>query len=334
MRDAVAIIGCKYPDRSGTGDFLTYAANYAGTAGADALKLEISQNYATKYPGQTWSGTHTTLTQLAQDTAMATVLGDVRFVRFFFNTFTFANGVNNKWVNDWTPADDAAEYAELYALACHLLATYSGKEFVIQNWEGDWALLASFTPGDPVPVDRLARMADYLRTRQRAISDARRDTPSTSTVVHGVEVNRCLDLFGDRVHQILARVRPDAVSFSLYECINTYGANQAATEAIIQTRMTRAAFNVRNALKPGQVRLYIGEYGWPEKEAGFISLGLNMAQLVAKVRTVAQSLGITDCAFWQLFDNEEQSLGVIRGFAVYDRSLALTDQGAALVGVW
>lgn len=333
MQDVVAIIGCLYPDRSGTGDFVTYAADVAGDNGATGLKFEFSESHTTKYPDQDWDGAPTTLTELAQETCFETVFSDARFSRFVINTITFANGVNNDWVNEWPPAADAAEYTEVYNFACHLLSTYSGKAFVIQNWEGDWSLIGSYTASDPVPVDRLARLGSYLRTRQRAIRDARRDTTSSSTIVHAVEVNRCLDLYGDRVHQLLHMVRPDAVSFSLYECINTYGANTAATEAIIESRMMRAVFNIRRVLG-NNVGLCVGEFGQPELEAGFISLGLDVGALTLKVRSVATTLGFLHCAFWQLFDNEEQSPGVYRGFCVFDDTLTLTDQGTALVAVW
>lgn len=332
MRHGVAFVAGKYPNRSGPQDYFTYCADAAADIGADAVKAYATPTYTTVYPNQTWGASHTTLTGLVQDAAYAAMFSDARLTRFFLNTWTFANGINNKWINEWTNADDAAEYTEIYNMAVHLLSTYSGKEFVIQNWEGDWALLGSFVFTDEVPPQRANRMACYMRARQRAIRDARAAVTSTSTIVCAFEVNRCLDKQGARVHEFLDRVRPDAVSFSLYECINTYGANQAECEANIERLMTRAAFNVRRVLGP-QVRLYIGEYGWPEAEPGFSGLGLNLGALIQKVIDTADALGFTDMVFWNLFDNEEQSPGVPRGYYVYDETLTLSDQGTKLATV-
>lgn len=327
MRHACAFVASKYPTR--TNDRLTHGADVAGDLGFEALKIYATPSYATAYPQQAWEASHATLTALAQDAAYEAVLGDARFNRFFINTWTFANGVNNKWINEWTNADSAAEESELYDFCVHLLSTYSGKEFVIQNWEGDWALLGAFDVNATANPDRMRRMAEYLRSRQRAVTRARAAVASTSKILHAVEVNRCLDKFGGRVHQLLAEVRPDAVSFSAYESINTWGANQAAAEANIEALLTRSVRTIRGVLGPN-VRLYIGEYGWPEAEPGFNSLSLDGGALVQKVSDVGDALGITDCVFWELYDNEEQSPGVPRGYYVYDETGALSAQGTKL----
>ena len=330
MRHACAFVASKYPAR--TTDRLTHGADIAGDFGFEALKLYATPAYSTAYPNQNWETTHTTLVSLAQDAAYEAVLGDARFNRFFINTWTFANGINNKWINDWNNGDDAAEESELYDFCVHLLSTYSNKEFVIQNWEGDWALLGAFDPTVVVTPDRMQRMAQYLRARQRAVTRARAAVASTSKLIHSVEVNRCLDKFSGRVHELLDQVRPDAVSFSAYESINTYGSSQAEAEANIEARLTQSVRTIKRVLG-NNVRLYIGEYGWPEAESGFASLGLDLGDLIQKVSNVGDALGITDCVFWQLYDNEEQSPGVPRGFYVYDETGALSEQGTKLAAL-
>lgn len=329
MRHSVAHVAGKYFNGA---SFLVNGADAIADAGGDSVKLYATPSYVASYPGQTWGAAHTTLEELAQDAAYAAVFGDSRLVRFFLNTWTFANGINNKWINDWDNADGAAEESELYDFCVHLLSTYSNKEFVIQNWEGDWALLGAFDPTAVVTPDRMRRMADYLRPRQRAVTRARAAVASSSKLIHAVEVNRCLDRFGGRVHQLLDEVRPDAVSFSAYESINTYGSSQAEAEANIEARLTQSVRTIKRVLG-NNVRLYIGEYGWPEAESGFASLGLDLGDLIQKVSDVGDALGITDCVFWQLYDNEEQSPGVPRGFYVYDETGALSEQGTKLAAL-
>lgn len=314
-----------YPVRS---DHLTYGASLAAASGCDAFKVFWSDGYATSdYPLQDWSAsTPTNLTQLAQTTTMTSVISN--FNTIVANTWTFANGRNNKWVNNWTPADDAAEYQEIYNLATWWLANQPGKTLVIQNWEGDWSLLGSFNEFDSVPADRPARMANYLRTRQNAINDARRGSTSTARVLHGVEVNRCLDDFGARVHRdVLPHAIPDMVSFSLYEAINTWGTGQTDALANITRLFTRARDVVRAHTK-GKCPMYIGEFFWPETDTGFTSLGLDGGGLCDRVLDLASSMNFWGAFGWNLFDNES------RGYYVVKPDNTVSSQGAALRARW
>lgn len=329
MRLACAHVDPKYPDRSVEQDTLTYGADGVATFGFTGIKIYATPNYVSSYPQQAWSATHTTLVALVQDPAYVTVLTDVRLERYFINTWTFANGINNNWINAWTPADSLAEENELYDLCVHLLSTYSNKEFVIQNWEGDWALLGAFDPYAIANEDRMQRMADYLRARQRAITRARAAVTSTSTVVHAVEVNRCLDKFGGRVHMLLDQVRPDAVSFSLYECINTYGSSQAEFIANIQSRMLEAARTVRRVVGEN-TRLYVGEYGWNELQFNFPAAGLDLGAAIQAVNDTGDEIGMSDVVFWEFRCNEELSPGSYRGFCVYKPDGSLGIQGTKL----
>lgn len=334
MIDGVAFVDCKYPDRSVPMDQLRHCADTLGGLGAGAWKWYWTGAYASSYPQQSWDGAHTNLTELLGDSSFQYVINNAPSV-VILNTWTFANGINNKWINDWSKADGEAEEAELYDACCALLALDDGRTYVIQNWEGDWALLGSFNVKAPITKDRANRFCAYMLARKRAILRARNDVPSSTKLVFACEVNRCLDLAGFRVHRLLKRIKPEAVSFSLYECINgLLSGNQAGSEAQIERRMRRAAFNVRRELNY-PVILYVGEYGQNERETSFIGLSLDAAALTAKVRSVADALGFAYCAFWQLFDNEvSASPGPYRGYAVFDENGDPTIQGAYLLSVW
>jgi hypothetical protein len=256
------------------------------------------------------------------------VFNDSRFTRFFIDTWSFTNGIFDPWRQTVTTAQLAAEYTEWYNLAVFLLSTYSGKEFVLQSGaECDWSLIGSFNPANPVPPYRTQAYAAFLNVHQRAVEDARKNTLSTSTVIHAVEVNRVLDDYSERVHRnVLPLVNVDLISYTAYEAINFWGANQTDAENNIQLYLTKALRRLK-AVKPG-TRIYVGEYDWPQDEPGFTGIGLNVAGLIDKVISICNAEGITDLVWWQIFDNEEQSPGVPRGFGLYNRNGSSTTPGA------
>lgn len=335
IRHACAVVACDYPIRTAGGDILQYATDAAGDLGFPALKIFLTPNYnggpdPTKpdYPGQDWDTTYNTLVNLAQDSGFAAVFSDARFDRFIIDVWSFTNGIFNPWTADITKAQLASEYTEWYELAGYLLSTYPGKEFILQSGaESDWALLADFDPTLSVPPYRVERYAAFLNVHQKACEDATRDNPSTARIVHAVEVNRVLDDYGVRMHRdIFPLIRPDAISYTAYEAINTLDSDQATAEAILDRQITKAIRRIQKAM-PG-ARVYIGEYAWPQDESWFTGLGLDTGALIQRVIDTAEDLGVTDLVYWQIFDNEEQSPGVPRGFSLYDRNGNNTTPGS------
>lgn len=322
-----AFTNSKYPDRTSAADTLTYGVDFAADNGFECVKLYLSPAYATDYPGQAWETTHTSLLSLVQDAAFEAVLGDSRVTTVVLNVWTFANGLNNDWVNA-QPLDQLTdEYDELRDLCEHLLTTYANKTFIVQNWEGDWALLGAFDPEAPEDSWRPARMAAFLRARQRAVVDARAAVASSSRLIHAVEVNRALDTIGYRVHRDVApRVRLDAISLSAYEAVNAFvgAASQGAAEDAIEARLRELVADVRRH-NPG-VPIYVGEFGFPQDEASMT--GFDVGGFLDRILSVSDELGLTHLVWWQLFDNEEQSPGVPRGYGLFDRDADEATPGA------
>lgn len=337
----VAHVAPDYGPRTVGGD-----ADEIADEGFHSIKLHLSPAYQIEYPLQSWSGTHTTLTQLASDPAFAAVFGDPRLTRFVLNVWTFANGINNPWTQAVAPnsggeavANLAAERAEIRELAEHFLATYPGKTFILQGSELDWAYIGTASEAArqfTVPPYRRDQMAAFFSERQRAVEEARARVVSSASVLHGMELNLVLDDFGPRVHRdVLPLVLPDVVGFSSYEAILTLFANdQAASEAEIDRRLRRAFDLVqavyRNAGR-APVPTYVGEFGYPEVEAWFIALNLDTAGLIDRIVDTTTALGMTDVILWQHRDNEEQSPGVPRGFYVILPNGTTSAQGAAFI---
>jgi len=330
IQHCCAHVGGKYPVRA---DFLTYGADLIAGLGFTAIKLFLSSDYAVKYPNQTWSGTHTTLTALIQDPAFVTVLSDARFTTFLLNPWTFTNGIYNPWVTNITEAQLSAEYTEMKTFVEYLLTTYPGKTFHISNSEADWSLQGSFSQIAEVSIGRCERMAAFLRRQQKAVNDARSGLTSTARVLHSVEVNLALDEWGRRlIPDVLPIAVPDAVSFSSYESINTtYANNQATSEAEIERRLKLAAAKVQ-AVLPG-IPMLIGEYGFNENEASFIAKNLDVGGLMQRIFDVANALNMSLVSFWNITDNEEQSPGVPRGYYIYKPDTLLSAQGAKYASI-
>ncbi len=314
----VSLVAPKYP--VGRTDILTYGANLIdGLSPVSAIKFFLSPAYSTlDFPGQTWGGTYTTLAQIVADTAFSTAISP--FSTVVLNCWTFANGTNNPWVNAITPTSLANEYSEIKALADYLLANYSNKTFVIQNWEGDWSLLGSFDPAAPIPPYRAQRMAAFERERARAVRDSRATNTGTSKIFHAIEVNRALDKYGTRVtRDVLPLVTPDYVSLSAYEAVNAFVGqpNQTAAENAIDAALRAVVAEVRKYVRPG-TPIYLGEYGFPQDEASMS--GFSVAGFLSRIDSVCDSLGVTLAVWWQSLDNEEQNPGVPRGYGLWNRN--------------
>jgi len=206
-----------------------------------------------------------------------------------------------------------AEYREIHDLTKYLLTTFngSGKSFYLGNWEGDWLL----THTDPkyTPTDaEVANMINWAKTRQRAVDDARRDTPHAGVSVHYyVEVNRVFDAMDGKVrvtNKVLPHTNPDFVSYSSYD------AKHGDIEANLVTAMDYIEKQL--APKPGihGKRVFIGEYGMP-------TLG-NSAQaqdrLARQVMRAGLRWGCPFVLYWEMYNNEVTKDGKQRGFWLID----------------
>lgn len=322
----------KYNPGGGVNDLLTYGASIAAASGCTAFKGFATGTPAVDYPGQTFSGSPTDLASLIQTTAWQTVIG--LFDTIVLNAFTYTNGRDNRWTVDITNDHLEAEYNEVKELADYWLANQPGKTLVIQNWEGDWSLLGGFNEYTSVPQNRPARMAAFLRVRQEAVEAARKGSGSSATVMHGVEVNRVLDGFGARVHRdVLDTIRPDMVSLSLYEAINTWGTGQADANASIDALVPKVRDKIRMATRD-RCPIYVGEGAWPEADPSFTSLSLNAGTMMTRTLDLCESLGMWGFFPWNLFDNEELSPGVPRGYYMVKPDGALSDQGVVVAARW
>ena len=102
---------------------------------------------------------------------------------------------------------------------------------------------------------------------------------------------------------------------------------QKSAEAGVARYVPEGIARMRAAVPPG-TPIAITEYGLPQDQSNFTGPGLQIGPLIQKIIDTAQACGLVGVVWWQIFDNEEQSPGVPRGFHLYSRNGTSTTHGA------
>lgn len=251
--------------------------------------------------------------QAAHDPAVRRVL-EMPFAYIMVWATPFATEKHGPFSARRSAADDDAEYRELHDLTRHLLTTYngSGKTFFLGHWEGDWLLLGrAGAKGDPAP-ERIAAMARWLKVRQRAVEDARRDTPHRGVeVYHYTEVNlvqKSLQGAASLARDVLPQVNVDYVSYSSYDSL----------KGDTRANLKKALDYIESKMKPKPEiqgkRVFIGEYGFP-------AIRFDPRQQDAQSREVMRAALEWGCPFalyWEMYNNEVDPQQGQRGFWLID----------------
>lgn len=285
-----------------TNTLLVETAHLISDLGSDILKFYQGPDYPRQYR-ITLSPAITNLLTLARDDPSTRAVLAMPFRHYLMWVYPFGKS----WAFDgFSRAEAEVEYREIYDLTTFVLTNFngSGKTFYFGHWEGDWYLLPKYnTATNPTPT-AIRGMIDWLNHRQRAIDDAKRDTPHTNVQVYGyAEVNRVMDaLSGDpNINQrminavIPAVTNLDLVSWSAYE----------VQDAPVE-RLHAALDFIEAKLPPGKAaaiagpRLWIGEYGW-----GIPDASLQTERSRDFLHRVFQwKGGPRFVLFWQIYNNE------------------------------
>jgi len=282
--------------------------------GCSVIKFELARRYARtngNVPAPT-AGIDS-LMKLARDEPSHRKVLDMPFAHFVLWAHTFAEGLS-KWRHGMDKPAQEAEYRELYDLTRHLLTSYdgSGKTFYLGHWEGDGLLRGTVALENDAKVtpEAVQGMIDWLNIRQRAVDDAKRDTPHRNVEVwHYTEVNHVKLAMQGRpalVNRVLPNVPVDFVSYSSYDTQKDPAQLKAALD-FIESRLTP---------KPGLTgrRVFLGEYGFPAihhnpQEQDALSRGVMRAGL---------EWGCPFILYWELYNNEVDPDGKQRGFWLID----------------
>ncbi|MBI5688123.1 MAG: FAD-dependent oxidoreductase [Verrucomicrobia bacterium] len=283
--------------------------------GANVIKFELARRYAS--PNGNVPAADSSIQSLAdlarREPSHRHVL-DMPFAYYVLWAHTFSGG-EGKWRRGFSKEDAAKEYREIHDLTAHLLKTYSGtgKTFFLGHWEGDGFLRGSVKKADDAKVtpEAVQGMADWLAARQRAVDDAKRDTPHRDVQAwHYTEVNHVkLAMDENRpalVNRVLPQVPVDFVSYSSYDT--------AKDPALLK----RALDYIESKLTPkpaiADKRVFIGEYGFPAIRHS----PQEQDRLSRTVMRAGLEWGCPFILYWELYNNEVASDGQQRGFWLID----------------
>ncbi|MBM3492795.1 MAG: hypothetical protein FJX72_00515 [Armatimonadetes bacterium] len=281
--------------------------------GSNVLKISMEKDYAKQYPDLPANPKIRTLVDLARLEPSYRAVLRMPFSHILLWTYPFDAG----WWADGLSEDEREKtYRQHYDLTAYLLRTFSGsgKTFYLGHWEGDWHLHPSYDPSKD-PSDTMIRgMADWLNARQKAIEDAKRDTPHRKVAVYGyTEVNlvqKAMKGGKTLTNDVLPLTTVDFVSYSSYDSLT----NDPAT---VGDRLKAALQYVENRLppKPGieGKRVFLGEYGFPTQH----HTPENQENLSRAVCRAALEWGCRFALYWEMYCNEKPE-GKHRGFWMID----------------
>jgi hypothetical protein len=286
--------------------------------GSTVIKFGLSQQYAGRGDGSGKLGNVRTpnpnihsLMELARDEPTHHAVLDMPFANFILWAHTFSNDAD--WRTGFPEAKQKTEYKEMYDLTRYLLTEYngSGKTFFLGHWEGDGWLRHSVSPKDDVLVTpvKVQGMIDWLNTRQRAIDDAKRDTPHHNVQVwHYTEVNHVkLAMEGRQavVNAVLPHTHVDYVSYSSYDTAKDPELLKKALSFIESQLPPKPGFTGK--------RVFIGEFGFPTSRYSPADQDLKSRHVLR----AALEWGCPFALYWEMFNNELAN-GTQRGFWMID----------------
>lgn len=284
-----------------TEDFLNEGTDQILATGSKVIKLYLTPE---RYPWNSdWPKDPGSLVQLAQTPYFKSVLAKP-FNTYILTVYSLGRE-DHYWTVGITSEQAADETRQFYELSKYLLTAYkgTGKTFVLQHWEGDWALRhgapkaydANYLP-TPTAVKG---MIEWLNARQAGIVQARKEIGPTDVHLYGAaEVNRLEDSMAGKpgvANSVLPHTTVDLVSYSCYGFLDTSERLAQAVDYLAAHLPATAVFG-RN---PHSV--YLGEFGYPENGQEGLD-GLN--RRIDNALTVVKSKGLPWAVFWEIYCNE------------------------------
>lgn len=232
----------------------------------------------------------------------------------------------------YSEAEAREDYDAFYSLTKKLLQTYdgTGKQFYLGHWEGDWYYLGGYDKSQEKIDDVVTEgMIDWMRTRQKAVDDAKRDTPHDDVYVWNyLELNRPSDARKKGYDRVVNRVLPytnvDYVSYSAYDSKDESARNVRRTIDYIYDHLPEKSG------VPGP-RVFIGEVAEPASQFDFN----DGRHCRANLRIIEKYLqcDVRFVLYWEMYCNEKLPDGRSSGFWLIDADGNKTQLYQALQGV-
>lgn len=288
-------------------DFLDEGADQILATGSKVIKLYLTPR---RYPWNSqWPGNISSLVEMAQTPYFRSVFSKP-FSTYILTAYAFGRE-DHYWSEGISSEQAADETRQFHDLTKYLLTAYkgTGKTFILQHWEGDWALRhGSLKPYDPtfVPSPTAVKgMIEWLNARQAGIVQARREAGPTDVRVYGAaEANRLEDSMAGKpgvANSVLPYTTVDLASYSSYAFLDTPERLARAIDYLVAHLPPTAAFG-RNAHS-----VYLGEFGYPENgQGGLDALNKRMDNAFSVVR----EKGLPWAVFWEVYCNEPMKKGL------------------------
>ncbi len=292
-------------------EFLVEGVDQVHALGSRVIKLYLTVP-PRQYPFNTkWPPTKT-LVDLAKTAPYRTVFA-MPFSTCILTTYATGRP-DHYWIHGISDAEASDEAEQFYQLTRHLLAQHrdSDKTFILQHWEGDWAVRGSFDRQKDPTEKAFAGMVRWLNARQAGVDRARAEVGQRGVrVFHAAEVNLVRIALDEGRPTVTDRVLPhtnvDLVSYSAWETQEDPKLLRRALDYIAQHAPDREPFGRRN--------VYLGEFGLPENDR----TADDVRRVVGGVIDTALEWGCPYIIYWQLYCNEARRHPVrenddVRGF--------------------
>jgi hypothetical protein len=307
--------------------FLEAGAKAILDTGMRAVKLYLHKP-DTYYSFDSWPS-FSSMVEIASHERYEAVI-DMDFDVIALTSYSFVHSDEHYFRSGISTAEAEAEETAFYNLASHLLSTYSGtgKIFILQNWEGDWAARGSYDPEDDPSDSTLTAMITWLNARQSGVTRARAETPHDNVwVYHAAEVNRVLSAANGGsektlVDEVLPSLAMDLYSYSAYDstvpaAVYANAAPFRKALAYLKDKAPDSATLAPDGTPFGENNIYVGEFGFqevgPVSDDGSFTPNRPDVYNASAVRTYLRTVltealghGVQYFFYWQAFDNEVQ----------------------------
>ncbi|NEU58610.1 hypothetical protein [Halorussus sp. MSC15.2] len=215
------------------------------------------------------------------------------------------------------------EEQSFYELTKHLLETYrgTGKEFVLQHWQGDWAIIpwkkreeisAGELRSDDLEPTQTAidGMIQWLNARQRGVERARSEIESDVTVLHAAEVNMVLRAMQGQtrvINTVVPETNVDLVSHNSYRemwrAFRRWNPNDAPAKFreildFVNEHAPEPSEYVKSVLPVPSKSVFVGEYGLPFEKVG----NEKAAQITKMITHTSLEWGVPYMLYWAIYD--------------------------------
>ncbi len=309
------------------GDFLNEGADRILQTGMRVIKVYL-HDPAGNYPTPRGWPQFESLTDMARHPSYRRLFA--RPFSTFILTAYSVGADDHYWREGVSEADAARERRQFAELTAHLLKTYAGtgKTFVLQNWEGDWALrgaLGAAAKAEPGPRE-IEGMIRWLNARQAGVEEGRRAVRAPKVrVYHACEVNLVAEAMQGRrtvTNDVLPHTRCDLYSYSAYDTIGAASEDFEAGRELFRRALNHIASRAPDSPDFGDRNVYVGEFGWPEVRSAQdpAADGEKAMRVIRMTTETALEWGCPYVVYWQVYDNESRAggrrpaNGEVRGF--------------------